>query len=307
MPRISFELTPRPPFRLDLTARVLQRRTDNAVDRFDAGTYRRTLAIDGAAIDLAVTQHGTVERPILLVEASGSGVDETTQHAAAGMLERLLGLSVNLDGFYELAAADRQLGPLAGRFRGVRPPRFPSVFEVLINAIACQQITLTLGIRLLNSVVQRFGRRAHHSTAAAHAFPRPQDLADVAPETLRPFGFSGQKARTIVTLAQQVTSGELDLEALAELDDEPALTRLLALRGIGRWSAEYALLRGLGRIHIFPRGDAGARGSLSRWLGCKKPLDYDGVARTVKRWHPYAGFVYFHLLLMGLAAAGVVE
>ncbi|MGH8599871.1 MAG: hypothetical protein ACRET1_04355, partial [Burkholderiales bacterium] len=112
MPRISFELTPRPPFRLDLTARVLQRRADNAVDRFDAGTYRRTLALDGAVIDLAVSQQGTVERPILLVEANGAGVDETTRPIATGMLDRLLGLSIDLDGFYRLAATDRQLEPL---------------------------------------------------------------------------------------------------------------------------------------------------------------------------------------------------
>jgi DNA-3-methyladenine glycosylase II len=307
MQHISFELTPRPPFRLDLTARVLQRRTDNAVDRFEAGTYRRTLAVDGTAIDLAVTQHGTVERPRLQVEASGARVDDATRQLAAAVLDRLLGLGVDVSGFYRLAATDRHLGPLANRFRGTRPPRFPSVFEVLVNAIACQQITLTLGIRLLNSLVGRFGRGARRSATAAHAFPRPEDLAEVAPETLRPFGFSGQKARAIVTLAQQVASGELDLEALAALDDQAALTRLLALRGIGRWSAEYALLRGLGRIHIFPGDDAGARGSLGRWLGRTKPLDYDGVARTVKRWYPYAGFVYFHLLLTGLAAAGVVE
>ena len=82
------------------------------------------------------------------------------------------------------------------------------------------------------------------------AFPLPENLADVQAEALRLLGFSRQKARYLVDLAGALSSGLLDLKALAELDDEEALTRLRQLRGVGRWSAEYALLRGLGRLHV---------------------------------------------------------
>jgi DNA-3-methyladenine glycosylase II len=82
---------------------------------------------------------------------------------------------------------------------------------------------------------------------------------------------------------------------------------LTSLSGIGRWSAEYVLLRGLGRLHVFPGDDVGARNNLARWLGLESPLDYGAVRRAVSRWQPYAGMVYFHLLLDRLAAADELD
>jgi DNA-3-methyladenine glycosylase II len=83
--------------------------------------------------------------------------------------------------------------------------------------------------------------------------------------------------------------------------------QLMAFRGVGRWSAEYVMLRGLGRLHVFPGDDVGAQKSLARWLGRSAPLDYGGVRKAVAPWQPYAGLVYFHLLLDGLSNAGVLE
>jgi DNA-3-methyladenine glycosylase II len=79
------------------------------------------------------------------------------------------------------------------------------------------------------------------------------------------------------------------------------------LHAAGRWSAEYTLLRGLGRLHVFPGDDVGERKNLARWLGLAEPLDYAGVQHAVAGWHPFAGFVYFHLLLDRLAARGDLE
>jgi 3-methyladenine DNA glycosylase/8-oxoguanine DNA glycosylase len=80
----------------------------------------------------------------------------------------------------------------------------------------------------------------------------------------------------------------------------------LRFRGVGRWSAEYALLRGLGRLHVFPGDDVGARNHLQRWLDLGKPLDYAGVERALGRWRRYQGLLYFHLLLMRLADEGTL-
>src|SRR6185312_3158643 len=108
-----------------------------------------------------------------------------------------------------------RLGPLAQRFRGMKPPRFPTVFECLVNAIACQQVTLTLGIRLLNRLAEAFGLAVGDGDPQAHAFPRPEDLAGHGPEELRPLGFSRQKARALIDLASAIVEGRLDLAAMA--------------------------------------------------------------------------------------------
>lgn len=307
MKRMTFSLDPTPPFRLDLTVWTLRRRPDNLMDRWDGQTYRRVLVLENEAIELATTQVGTADAPRLRVTLSGARLAPEMEEAARAFLTRVLGLRVDLVAFYRFAEADARLGPLVRRFRGVKPPRFPSIFEALVNGIACQQITLTQGIHLLNRLAQTYGLVSTDGNPATHAFPRPQELARLEPEELRPLGFSGQKARALVELARAIDSGHLDLEALAELDDDAALARLLALRGVGRWTAEYVLLRGLGRLDRFPGDDVGARNNLCRWLGLTAPLDYAGVQRTLTQWRPYGGLLYFHLLLDRLAEAGYLQ
>lgn len=108
----------------------------------------------------------------------------------------------------------------------------------------------------------------------------------------------------MIELARSVSEGHLDLEGLADLPDDEAVNRLCELRGVGRWTAEYVLLRCLGRTHIFPGDDVGARNNLQRWLHLTRPLDYLGVRRTLSRWDGHAGLVYFHLLLDRLREAG---
>jgi DNA-3-methyladenine glycosylase II len=296
----------RAPFRLDLTAWALRRRPENAVDRWDGHTYRRLLMFGDKPAALSVTESGPLDAPQLAVKVGTGPMDQNTDQAVRGALDRLLGLSVDLSAFTAMASGDSLLGPLAERMRGLKPPRFPTVFEALVNAVACQQLSLAVGIQLLNRLTADRGRLASADPDGPRAFPEPEQLASMRPDELRRHGFSLTKARTIVEAAQAIVAGDLDLEALEQVDDASAVERLTSLRGIGRWSAEYVLLRGLGRLHIFPGDDVGAHNKLRRFFDVDSPLDYDSVRQLVARWQPYAGLVYFHLLLDSLAAAGWV-
>jgi DNA-3-methyladenine glycosylase II len=308
MPRDSFELKPVSPFRLDLTVWTLRRRPDNVVDRWDGTTYRRVLPLPAGPVEVAVTQVTSPEAARLKVAVAGQPVSAAVRVAVTTALERLLGLRIDLTEFYEFAARDRRLGPLAQRFKGMKPPRFATAFEGVINAMACQQLTLTLGIRLLNRLAVAFGTTFGEGNEAVHAFPRPMDLARIGPAALRRIGFSRQKGRAMIELARSITEGRLNfLEGLAELPDEAAVERLRGLRGVGRWTGEYVLLRGLGRTHIFPGDDVGARNNLQRWLHLPGPLDYEGVRRTLAGWQSHGGLIYFHLLLDRLEEAGHLQ
>ena len=294
--RTVFHLRPIPPFDLDLTVRVLRRHPSNAVDCWDGRAYRRVVVAAGQPHHVKVVQVGGPDHPRLRVAVTGP-IPRQAAAEIARDLKRLLGTDCDLTAFYRLAAQDRRLHALAETFRGVKPPRFLSLFETLVSAIACQQVTLALGILLLNRLAQLYGPVFVGRDSPAWAFPRPEDLSNADPEALRAAGFSRQKARAIIDLARTVTGRRCDLEGLAELDDATAVVRLTALRGIGRWTAEYALLRGMGRTQVFPGDDVGARNGLRQWLGLKEPLDYDGVCRALKRWQAYKGLIYFHLLL----------
>lgn len=306
---LTFSLDPVPPFRLDLTVWTLRRRADNRVDRWDGQTYRRVLVLDGDAVAVAVTQTSAPDAPRLRVTLAGAHPTPRVEAAARTTLQRTLGLGVDLAAFYRFADADARLGPLVRRFRGMKPPRLPSVFETLVNAVACQQITLTQGIRQLNRLAETYGVESPMPAPAgddtvAHGFPRPPDLAGQEPQDLKTLGFSAQKGRALIELAGATSRGDLDLEALEGVDDDAAMAQLLALRGVGRWTAEYVLLRGLGRTHVFPGDDVGARNNLARWLHLSEPLDYVGVAQVLAAWKRFGGLIYFHLLLDRLAQAG---
>ena len=168
-------------------------------------------------------------------------------------------------------------------------PRFLTLFESLVNGIACQQVTLTLGIRLLSRLVKVPGVEYRQSDPPAHAFPRPEDLARLDWQSLQPLGFSHQKAQALIELARAASEGCLDLERLAHEPDEIIRDRLCGLRGVGRWTAEYVLLRSLGRLHIFPGDDVGARNNLRRWLGLTEPLGYEAVRRVLAAGGPALG------------------
>ncbi len=308
MTSFSLRLKPVPPFRLDLTVWVLRRQPHNLMDRWDGETYRRVLLVGEQPVEVAVSQTAPPEAPELQVEACcvepEPEAETETSYILAAVLTMMLGLDVNLAEFYRFAAQDPRLQTLVGDLRGFKPPRFPSLFEALVNAVACQQLSLTVGIHLLNRLTQAFGVPFSGAREPAHAFPRPLDLAGLDPQALRDLGFSFNKARTIIELSQSLVSGTAGLDNLDSLDDQAAIQALSRLRGLGRWSAEYVLLRGLGRRHLFPGDDVGARRKLQTWLQVPEPLDYQGVRRALAGFQPFGGLIYFHFLLSQLAAEG---
>ncbi len=302
----SFVFEPIPPFRLDLTVWTLRRRPDNMIDRWDGQTYRRVLVEDGKPFEITVTQLGALDQPRLHVSVSGEAAIPDTKACVTAAVERLLGIHVDLMEFYRFSEGDEILRSPVNQFRGLKPPRFPTYFEALVNAIACQQLTLTVGIRLLNRLTEACGPTLKTEGAVFHAFPCPQDLANVDIEKLRGMGFSYQKARYLTGLARAITDQQFNLEEIEMLDDKKAVDHLCTLKGVGRWSAEYFLLRGLGRTHIFPGDDVGARNHLGRWLGLSESMNYDEVHKALMRWNGYGGLVYFHLLLKSLAEKGII-
>lgn len=296
-----------PPFRLDLTVWVLRRRSQNAWDRWDTQTYRRVLTIGDRSVEVAVAQTGSLDAPLLQVIATSVELPPHTMAAVTFALERLLGLQIDLTAFYAFAAADRSLAPLAQTFRGFKPPRFLSLFEALVNAISCQQLTLTVGIQLQNRLSERYGAYFPTADSIDHAFPKPEDVVGEDVEALRALGYSRQKAQYILELARALTATGLDFDLLDPLENEAVLNVLMGLHGVGRWSAEYVLLRGMGRLNVFPGDDVGAHNNLTRWLHLSDPLDYVGLQRLVSCWQPYTGLLYFHLLLSRLSEAGHFE
>ena len=310
MRRVGFDITPLSPYRLDLTAWALKRREDNTWDRWDSvtETYNRLLVHADKPIDVSVSQTGPIDTPLLRVTAtmdsdSADLRDDTIRDTVEPALRGLLGTDVDLSEFHLLSSDDCTLSPLATKLRGLKPPRYLTLFEALTNAITCQQITLTAGLRILGRLANACGARMEDAVS----FPLPENVAQLSAQDLIGLGYSRQKARAMSELSALAADGQLERSIIANLSDDEAVERLRQLFGVGRWSAEYALLRGDSRLNIFPGDDMGVRKHLEQWLNLDRRLNYDDVSHILETWRPFGGMIYLHLLTASLVDSGRVK
>lgn len=297
----TFILHPIIPFRLDYTVFALRRRSKNNVDLWDGKRYMRLLLIDNELIKVVIEQKNESQIGVTL----NKNLNHVVQDKLSLQLEKLLGLKHDLQGFYQLAKKDPSLNPLMNQFLGLKPPRFPSIFEALVNAISCQQISLDAGLKIQNRLTESFGKKLFEEDHVMYAFPSPYEIANCSISELKKIGYSTNKSETLIRLASMIIE-EVEFDRLENKSNNEAIRFLCHLKGIGRWSAEYVLLRGLGRIDIFPGDDIGAQNNLYRLLHLDSKPDYKKISEITAQWHPYAGLVYFHLLLQKLNEKGAI-
>ncbi|MBE3559764.1 MAG: DNA-3-methyladenine glycosylase 2 [Ktedonobacteraceae bacterium] len=302
----AFSLDPVPPFRLDLTAWALRRRPTNRIDQWDGTTWTRVLLLDGQPAKVMVSQSSPMMCPQLQVTVMSPASLVQLPARVSSILQYTLGYATDVSAFYALAERDQQIATLARQFMGLKPPRFPSLFEAFLNAFACQQVSLEVGIMLLNRLTERYGVPFADEQGVSYAFPGPEQLVNASIEDLRTLGWSQQKARALLELASLLVNGQQDFSRFETMNNEEVCRTIMPLRGVGRWTAEYLLLRGLGRIEMFPGDDVGAQKNLQMLLSLDEKPAYERIKALTARWHPYAGFVYFHLLLRRLYEKGLV-
>jgi len=244
----------------------------------------RAFGIDRANVWHEGGLHRAVGGREVRIEASPGGVDvEPLDDEIAPVVRAVLGLAFELGPFYEWAAADSVLGPATRRLAGFRPTLAPDPFEMLVGAITAQQVSLFAALAIRNRMVERFGRQV----GVVWEFPSRETLARADEADLVSVGFSRRKAEYTVALAR----AELDLHALAELPDDEVKLRLVALRGIGEWTAEWFLARHLARPNAWPWGDLALRKAVADLYG---GLD---VRQARDRFHPFENLSAHYLLL----------
>ena len=284
MPQVR--LAPAGPFNLSLGLRVANRfRPDPAGSN---AVLRSAVRIHGLPTVLEVHQIRG-DPPILKAHTSRSSASAREVKALAG---RMIFAELDLRSFYRRTAAHPVLGPITKALRGLHPMRPATLFEMLVIAITEQQISLAAAHRIREKFLHRFGDPVED----LWAFPTPERVAGSSIPKLTACGLSRQKAVSIRELAQKVSGGLLDLTHLETLPDEEVRTSLLAQRGLGPWSAEYALVRGLGRPDRVPIEDLGVRNVVGRYLGRGQRLSPMGVTRKLRPFAPYRGLVAFYLL-----------
>lgn len=212
------------------------------------------------------------------------------------LVEHMLGLTQPVEQFERSYREHSQLGVLIATTPGLRVPQSSTPFEALSWAISGQQISLAVAISLRRKLIQLAGRP--HSSGLL-CYPDAPAVAALDEAQLRQAGFSQAKTQAMLLLSREIVAGNLPLEqwqadAPAELIGE----HLLALRGIGPWTVDYALLRGFARLDGSLHGDVAVRRQLQRLLGTEEKLSQPFVRDWLTPFAPWRALVAAHLWAM---------
>jgi len=296
----NYELSVVGPYRLDLTVSALRRLSTNVVDVFTAdGCYVRALAGTHGPVIVRATQ----VHPERLTVTIESDARDAGEHAPAlALMRRVLGVDRDIARFTRAAARLPWLSPLARRMRGVKPPRYPTLWEAFVNAIVFQQVSLAAASTIVRRLIVTLGTSLESEGTPLYLFPEAERLLGAGDGELRTMGLSANKIATLRRSGEALASGALGATMLEERSSHDAAALLQQIKGIGPWTATVILLRGLGRLDVFPMNDTSVAHNIALVAG-KGPLDVAGILRALS---PQQGMLYYHLLLARLEARGEV-
>lgn len=281
----------RPPYDWEAIAGFLRERATPGVEVVAGRSYRRTVSFDGEAGAIEV-EHLPGEPALALRVWLPS-----TRHllAVAERARRLFDLAADPLAIARVLEKDRALAGIVSARPGLRLPGAWDPFEVAVRAILGQQVTVRGATTLAGRLVQTFGQPlpAPMGEGLTHLFPGPAALAKA---DLRRIGLPGPRALAISGLAEAVAKGELVLAPAASA--EPLAERLVQLKGIGPWTAQYVSMR-LGEPDALPASDLGLRKALG--------VEAGEVEARAERWRPWRSYAAMYLWTRGPVEARAQE
>ncbi len=297
---------PHPPYDFDASASfVVYGRNRYAADSFVDGVYSRGVEIGGKSVALRVHSIGEADRPELEVSIAGDELSNEEQSSVVDVAARSVGAHGNLHRFYESLDADDPMAKFAKQFRGLGVPQNASPFEGLVLSILGQQISNEVARVLRDLLVDTLGGSISVGELDYRVFPSPSAIAEAGAEVLRGIKFSMRKAEYIVDIADSVASGDLDLDALADLPDESIVEELVKLRGVGPWTAHWLLIRAFDRPDGFPEGDLAVQRSLGALYNEGVRLTPQEAIDLSARWRPYRSYLVTYMF--AAARQGLIQ
>jgi DNA-3-methyladenine glycosylase II len=264
-------------------------------NRISDGVFRRALKVDGRWRGYRLSWTGGPDEVRLTVSVPGMRSSRVVD-AAHAEVRHICGLDLDLPSFYRVGAADPVLARLIPRLYGLRPTLSPRAFEMLVGSVCAQQVNLTFAFTVRRRLVQRFGTPVRVDGQTVYAFPEPAVLARAKVAELRRLQFTVRKGEYIVGLAQRVGSGTLDLDALGSCSNDEVIAQVTAVRGLGRWTAEWFLARGLGRGDVCPAGDLAVRKAFAHFYNRGRALSERAIRRRAATWGLHQNLAIHYLL-----------
>ena len=323
---MTINISPKAPFDFELTLLYLNlfEQIGGPDSLFKHSKYWRAVEVDGKGILVSVQSNGTVESPNLVVtvedvEGQKSPSEDQTQKVV-DLVKRLLGVDQDLTLFYKTSQKDKVMADLVQRFRGLHLPQTSTVFECLSLTVLGQQGDFKDASHTRSALI-KYGRQVELGGRGWRVFPGPKDIWKANHEDLliqlglnEPRKRGNEKVRRLRNVAGEALYGlgastPLGLEYIRKESDGRARLKMQNIDGVGRWTPEWVLIRGLERPNALPLKDRHLERRLSNYYK-EIPIgvDFKDYSERIKSiadlWSPYRSFGIIYLVATELPIYG---
>ena len=274
-------------FSHELNFQFLKRSPREVLHRVEEDTVTKLLRFGDEKVLIRIK---TGKEKLILHFLNGSP-SPTTRKLVRDYVTEWFDLETDLIPFYKMAAEDKLLQPLADKFYGYRIIGQPDLFESIIWAVLGQQINLQFAYTLKQRFVEQFGEQVIWENTPYYLFPKPELVSQLTDAVLLPLQFSRQKSKYTITIGEAFASGVVSKEKLKGLPLLEAKEELMKIKGIGNWTANYALMKTFRYPDAFPLEDAGVHNAIKNLKKLKTKPTLDQVRRIFKKykgWEAYA-------------------
>ena len=267
-----------------------------AAGHVERGAYRRVLRVGDALALVEIVPVASVDQPLLEARllAADRDVNEFELRAKVG---RVLNAGCDLRPFYAAARRDPTLWASVEVLYGLHSFQSDTLFEAVALAIIEQQITLRMAQRAERWLMAWAGSGITYEGQTYYTFPSPEQIAAVDIETLLPMKITGKRIGAVIDLARLASSGALDLEAMRDQPFALAYPSLMNLRGVGHWTAAWAITRAFGEYLFVGRADVALRAAANHYFfGQSGRCDPETFEAAFERFGDYAGIAGYYVL-----------
>lgn len=285
------------PFSFEQNLAYLKRSANECMFQIDNDYVYKAISSGQHAALLKV---GAAADDHLSMEVLGEYVDgpgrESLLAAAEAYTREWFDLDRDLTPFYALAESDPLLKEPMQQFYGLRLMGIPDLFEALSWGIIGQQINLAFAYTLKRRFVEQFGQAVERYGKRHWLFPKPELIATLRVEDLEPLRMTVKKCEYLIGAAGAIVSGELSKERLIKAGGLKEAEKLLTnIRGVGPWTAHYAIMRCLRRPDAFPIDDVGLHNAIKLQLGMDRKPEKAELLQLSAGWTGWEAYATFYL------------
>ena len=285
---MTFKIPVPDEFSFDLCLKFLQRSPKELLHRCTEESVRKFLRVDGRDVlfELSASEDRQLEIRLL-----NGPVTAHQKNELLAYVREWFDLETDLKPFYAMGSQDRLLKELVRKYHGYRIVGQPDLFESLVWAVLGQQINVQFAYTLKQRFVEKFGSKLVFDNNEYFGFPSPETVAPLTDEHLLPLQFSRQKSKYTVLIAEAFASKQISKERLRGLNLMQAKELLMQIKGVGNWTANYALMKTFRYPDAFPLEDAGIHNAIKNLKKLDRKPTLEEVKKVFKKykgWEAYA-------------------